>query len=315
MTNQNVEKVIIVGSGPAGYTAAIYTSRANLNPLCFEGYAFGGQLMLTTEVENFPGFPEGIQGPEMMPLFRKQAERFGTRFETVHVTKLDLKSNPKKVWFEDKEYLAQTVIIATGATAKYLGLPSETKFSGFGVSACATCDGAFFKNKKVIVVGGGDSAMEEANFLTRFADHVTIVHRKDTFRASKIMVDRAKNHPKISFMLDSAVEEVLGEEKPRKVVKGVKIKNLKTNQIIEMPIDGIFIAIGHQPNTELVKGQIDLDEKGYIKTKPGRTETNIPGVFAAGDVQDHYYRQAITAAGSGCQAAIEVERYLEALGV
>jgi thioredoxin reductase (NADPH) len=306
------ENLIIVGSGPAGYTAAIYASRANLRPLLIEGYQSGGLLMLTSDVENFPGFPEGIEGPELMSHFRKQAERFGTRFIQKDATKVDLKGDVKKVFIGNEVFEARTVILSTGAATKWMGIESEQKFLGKGVSSCATCDGAFFRDAGLIVVGGGDSAMEEANFLTRFAKHVTIVHRRDTLRASKIMQDRAKNNPKISFIWDTAVEEVLGNDSG---VTGVRLKNLKTKETNEMKCEGVFVAIGHEPNTGFLKGHVDLDEKGYI-VLPHRptTRTNVPGVFAAGDVQDVIYRQAVTAAASGCQAAIDAERYLETLG-
>jgi thioredoxin reductase (NADPH) len=306
------ENLIIVGSGPAGYTAAIYASRANLRPLLIEGYQSGGLLMLTSDVENFPGFPEGIEGPELMSHFRKQAERFGTRFIQKDATKVDLKGDVKKVYVGNEVFEARTVILSTGAATKWMGIESEQKFLGKGVSSCATCDGAFFRDAGLIVVGGGDSAMEEANFLTRFAKHVTIVHRRDTLRASKIMQDRAKNNPKISFIWDTAVEEVLGNDSG---VTGVRLQNLKTKETSEMKCEGVFVAIGHEPNTGFLKGHVDLDEKGYI-VLPHRptTRTNVPGVFAAGDVQDVIYRQAVTAAASGCQAAIDAERYLETLG-
>ncbi len=306
-----VENVVIIGSGPAGYTAALYTSRAALKPLLIEGYEVGGQLMLTSDVENYPGFPEGIMGPEMMPLFRKQAERFGTRFLTKNVTKVDFSKAPFKIYMDEEVVEARGVIIATGASAKWLGLESEKKLMAKGVSACATCDGAFFKGEKLIVVGGGDTAMEEANYLTRFASEVVVVHRRDTLRASKIMQDRAQNNPKISFIWNTGIDEILGENK----VEGVRLRNLETDKTEDMPCGGVFVAIGHQPNTGFLKGQINLDEQGYIKlAKLPTTATNIEGVFAAGDVHDKIYRQAVTAAGSGCQAAIDVERYLESLG-
>lgn len=303
------ENVIIIGSGPAGWTAAIYTARANLSPLLFEGADPGGQLMTTTEVENFPGFPSGIPGPDLMGEMRKQAERFGTRIVNQKVDEVDFKKSPLIVRAGGREYEAKTVIISTGAVAKRLGLPSEQALYGHGVSACATCDGFFFKNKKVIVVGGGDAALEEANFLTKFADSVTVVVRRDELKASKIMQDRAKKNQKIDFIWETTVEEILGVAEGH--VTGVKLRNLKTGEEKEMLIDGVFAAIGHEPSTAIFKGQIDLDEKGYVKTVPGGTATNIPGVFAAGDVADHKYRQAITAAGTGCMAAIDVEKFLE----
>ncbi len=304
----NIENIIIVGSGPAGLTSAIYTSRANLSPLMFEGEDAGGQLMTTTEVENFPGFPNGITGPELIEQMRKQAEKFGTRFISKHINKVDLSSRPFKVWAGNQEFRAQSLIISTGASAKYLGLPSEKKYMGKGVSACATCDGAFFRNLVVGVVGGGDTAMEEAQFLTRFASKVILIHRRHEFRASKIMSERVKNHPKIQIIWNSEVIEVMGDDR---VVKSAKVKNLTNGEIQNITMDGLFLAIGHTPNTAIFKGQIEVNEVGYIKTKPGSTFTNIPGVFAAGDVQDPHYRQAITAAGSGCAAAIDCERWLE----
>lgn len=311
MSANQVENLVIIGSGPAGYTAGIYASRANLNPLMIEGYQSGGLLMLTSDVENFPGFPEGIMGPEIMGHFRKQAERFGTRFIQKNATAVDFKSKPFKIFIDNEVVLAKTVIISTGAATKWLGIESESRLLGKGVSSCATCDGAFFRGAKLIVVGGGDSAMEEANFLTKFASEVTVVHRRDTFRASKIMIDRAHNNPKIKFILDSEVEEILGDE----AVKGVRLKNLKDGKTQEVPAEGVFVAIGHEPNTTFLKGHVELDPKGYVvlKKRP-TTTTNIPGVFAAGDVQDTIYRQAITAAASGCQAAIDAQHYLEGLG-
>jgi thioredoxin reductase (NADPH) len=305
---QKVEKVLIIGSGPAGLTAAIYTARALLEPLMIEGEEAGGQLMITTDVENYPGFPDAVTGPELMAHFRAQAARFGTRFITRNVSKVDFSERPFKVWVGQDLHLAETVIISTGASAKYLGLPSEKAFYSKGVSACATCDGAFFRNVEVAVVGGGDTAMEEANFLTRFASKVYIIHRRDSFRASKIMVDRALNNPKIEPIWDTAVEEILGD----KFVTGLRLKNLKTGDVTTKTIGGIFIAIGHKPNTELFKGMLETNETGYLITRPHSSYTSIAGVFAAGDVQDHIYRQAITAAGSGCMAAIDAERWLEA---
>ncbi len=302
--------VIIIGSGPAGLTAAIYTARANLKPLVIEGYAAGGQLMITTEVENFPGFKEGITGPDLIAELRAQAERFGTEFVTADVTNVELDGEIKKVWEDDTLYEASAVIIATGATANLLGLESESKLMGRGVSACATCDGFFFKDKKICVIGGGDSAMEEGTFLTKFASKVYIIHRRDEFRASKIMVERAEENPKIEFIMDSVPVEILGEER----VEGIKLENKKTGKVSDLKLDGVFIAIGHTPSTSLFKGKLDLDKKGYIVTSSDKTKisyTSVDGVFACGDVQDSSYRQAITAAGSGCQAALDCEKYLE----
>lgn len=300
--------VIIIGSGPAGWTAAIYAARANLSPVLFEGADPGGQLMTTTDVENFPGFPEGILGPDLMAKLRDQAKRFGTEIVSERVESVDFSSHPFRVTAKGTVYEARTVIISTGATARRIGLESEKQLYGHGVSACATCDGFFFRGKKVIVVGGGDSAMEEANFLTRFADRVTIVHRRDAFRASKIMQERALKNPKIDLIWNAEVKEFLGVDVGQ--VTAVKMRDTVTGETREMPIDGVFAAIGHEPNTQLFKGILDLDEKGYIDTKPGTTQTNIPGIFAAGDVQDAAYRQAITAAGTGCMAALEAERFL-----
>jgi thioredoxin reductase (NADPH) len=303
-----IENVIIIGSGPAGLTAAIYAARANLNPFMIEGEEVGGQLMTTTEVENYPGFAEGITGPELMDVTKKQAARFGTRFLSKNVTKVDLSSRPFQVWVGEQLFQAKALIVSTGASAKYMGLPSEKKFLGRGVSACATCDGAFFRNLNVCVVGGGDTAMEEANFLTRFAKKVWVIHRRDSFRASKIMADRVLKNPKIEVIWDSAIDEVLGTDKQ---VTAVRLVNLKTNQKTEMPMDGVFVAIGHKPNTEVFKGQLAMNEVGYLMTEGKSTYTSVQGVFAAGDVQDHVYRQAITAAGTGCMAAIDAERWLE----
>jgi len=308
----DIHDMIIIGSGPAGFTAAIYASRANLKPLLFEGLARGGQpggqLMLTTDVENYPGFPKGVLGPELMELFRQQAARFGTTLVQQDVTAVDLSKRPFKVTVDDKEHFAKTLIISTGASANWLGLPSEKALQGYGVSACATCDGFFFKGKEVVVVGGGDSAVEEATFLTKFASRVTLVHRRDALRASKIMQDRAQQNKKIDFIWDSEVIEI--KDPAQKKVTGVVMKNLKTGQVTEKKTDGVFMAIGHTPNSELFKGQLDLDPKGYIKVHDG-TLTSVRGVFACGDVQDFKYRQAVTAAGTGCMAALDAERWLE----
>ena len=303
------KKVIIIGSGPAGLTAAVYAARANLEPLVFEGSQPGGQLTITTDVENFPGFPDGIMGPELMDHMRKQAVRFGATCEYKTVTKTDFSNNPFKIWVNDDEYTADTIIISTGASARLLGLDSEKELMGYGVSACATCDGFFFKEKEVLVVGGGDSAAEEAIFLTKFASKVTIVHRRDEFRASKIMADRVLNNEKIDIMWNSAVEDIHGVKDTG--VTGVKVKDTISGDVRDVSCDGIFMAIGHVPNTNIFKGQIDLDEKGYITTQPDTTNTNVSGVFACGDVQDQVYRQAITAAGTGCMSAIDAERWLE----
>ncbi len=303
--------LIIIGSGPAGYTAAIYAARAELKPLLFEGQALGGQpggqLMLTTEVENFPGFPGGIQGPEMMEQFKKQAERFGTEILPKDVTSVDFSVRPFVVKSGDETYTANSVIITTGAQAKWLGVPGEKELQGRGVSACATCDGFFFKEKHVVVVGGGDSAMEEANFLTRFASKLTLLVRKDELKASKIMQDRVKANPKITLLFNSEVQEVIGDGTK---MTGLKILNNKTQEVSDLAADGLFIAIGHKPNTEIFAGQIEIDPVGYIVTKPQSTETSVEGVFAGGDVADHIYRQAVSAAGTGCMAALDAERYL-----
>ncbi len=302
-----MHKVVIIGSGPAGLTAALYCARANLSPLLVEGLQAGGQLTLTTDVENYPGFPEGIMGPKLMKDMREQAARFGTEFFSGDVTNVDLKNYPLKITIADKPVIeTESLIIATGATALMLNIDSEQRYLGNGVSTCATCDGAFFKGKHLVVVGGGDSAMEEGTFLTKFASTVTVVHRRDTLRASKIMQERAFKNPQVKFIWDSAVEEIYGDG----IVQGIKLRNLKTNTVLEHPCDGVFIAIGHTPNTSLFINQLEMDEQGYLLTHDG-TKTNISGVFAAGDVQDHVYRQAVTAAGSGCMAAIDVERFLE----
>ncbi len=309
--NKKVEEVIIIGSGPAGLTAATYTARARLNPLMIEGEEAGGQLMITSDVENYPGFEHGVTGPELISVMRKQAERFGTRFLTQNVTQVDFSARPYKVAVGKQEFLANTIIISTGASATWLGLPSEKQYMNRGVSACATCDGAFFKDVEVGVVGGGDTAMEEANFLTRFASKVYIIHRSENFRASKIMLERAQKNPKIEFVMNAVIEEIIGDGKS---VTAIKLKDTKTNTISEKKMQGVFIAIGHKPNTKIFKDILDMNEAGYLKTKPGTTFTNVPGVFAAGDVQDPYYRQAITAAGTGCMAALDAERWLEAQG-
>jgi thioredoxin reductase (NADPH) len=306
-------EVIIIGSGPAGLTAALYTGRANLETVVFEGNQPGGQLTITTEVENFPGFPGGVQGPEMMDILRKQAHKFGAKSIYEVIEKVDFSSRPFKMW-SDKgtEYTADSVIISTGATAKRLHGNGEDKYWGYGISACATCDGFFYRGLKVYVIGGGDSGMEEATFLTKFADSVTILHRRQEFRASKIMVERAKNNPKIDFMLDTVVDEFLGETENgiTKLTK-IRVKNTQTGETQELPADGVFYAIGHKPNSDIFKGQLDMDETGYLITEGKSMYTNIPGVFACGDIQDHTYRQAISAAGSGCSAAIDAERWLE----
>ena len=307
MSDSQVKDVIIVGSGPAGLTAAIYTARANLSPLVIEGEEAGGQLMTTNDVENFPGFPEGVTGPELMGLVRKQAERFGTQFITRNVTAVDLSKRPFAVTVGKEEYKANSLIISTGASAQYLGLENEKRLLGRGVSACATCDGAFFRNQNVCIIGGGDTAMEEATFLTRFATKVWVLHRRDSFRASKIMADRVLNHDKIEVLWNTELKDVLGEDS----VTGIKIFNNKTNETQDMPMDGVFLAIGHKPNTKLFEGQLEMDETGYLVTQAKNTYTSVEGVFACGDVQDHVYRQAITAAGTGCAAAIDCERWLE----
>ena len=305
-------KVIIIGSGPAGFTAALYTARANLSPLMFEGMQPGGQLTITTEVENYPGFEHGIQGPELMDIMRKQAQRFGAKSVYQEITEVDFSKRPFVLKSYDEVYTAVSVIVSTGASARLLGLESENKFMGYGVSACATCDGFFFKGLKILVVGGGDTAMEEANYLTKFASEVTIVHRRDEFRASKIMLDRAKRNPKIKFLMNKVIKEVVGkDENGRKSMTGVILRDTKDNSTSLIDADGLFMAIGHKPNTDLFKGILDMDETGYLKVKPGSTYTNVEGVFAAGDVADKTYRQAISAAGTGCMAAIDAERWLE----
>ena len=305
-----MRNVVIMGSGPAGLTAAIYAARANLSPLLIEGVQAGGQLALTTEVENYPGFHHAIMGPELIKEMRAQAERFGTEFLQGDVSAVNLKNSPITLTIEGERVIeTRTLIITSGASANMLGVEGERRLLGHGVSTCATCDGFFFRGKELMVVGGGDAAMEEATFLTKFATRVTVVHRRDQLRASKIMQDRARKNPKIGFIWNAAVEEILGNP----LVTGVRLRDLKTGAVTEKPCDGVFVAIGHSPNTKLFAGQLALDEKGYIRTHDG-THTNIPGVFAAGDVQDHVYRQAVTAAGSGCMAAIDCERYLESLG-
>ena len=303
-----MEKVIIIGSGPAGYTSAIYTARANLNPLMIAGEEIGGQLMLTTEVENYPGFADGITGPEMMDVLRKQAERFGTRIVPKKVTKVDFSARPYKVWIGEEMHETQSVIISTGATAKLLDIESEQTFWGRGISVCATCDGAFFRNVDVAVIGGGDTAMEEALFLTRFANKVYVVHRRDEFRASKIMSDRVKAHEKIEILWNKETLEYTGDQMG---LKGMKLKDTVNGEESEIKVEGCFVAIGHKPNTDIFGEQLEKNDTGYLVTKPDSTYTNVEGVFAAGDVQDHVYRQAITAAGSGCMAAIDCERWLE----
>ena len=306
MSDQNVRELIIVGGGPAGYTAALYAARADLEPLVIEGFQWGGQLMITSDVENYPGYADGVMGPEMMADFRRQAERFGAEFITDDVTKVDFSEQPLRVWVGSDEYRAKAVIVATGASARWLGIESEQQHKGRGVSACATCDAAFFRDKDVYVVGGGDSAFEEALFLTKFASRVHLVHRRDEFRASRIMVDRAEQNDKLDFVLSAVVEEIVGDVK----VEALRLRSTATGATWEVPADGLFVAIGHDPNTSLFVDQLDHDENGYLVTKPGSTETNIPGVFAVGDVQDHTYRQAITAAGSGCMGALDAERFL-----
>jgi len=306
----DVRDLIIIGGGPAGYTAALYAARANLNPLVIEGITFGGQLMITSDVENYPGFAEGIMGPQLMGEFRRQAEKFGAEFLADDVTRVDFSERPFRVWVGDDEYRAESVIVATGASARQLGLESERLLQGRGVSYCAVCDAAFFRDKEVVVVGGGDSAMEEAIFLTKFATKVTLIHRRNEFRASQIMIDRARANDKIEFVTPVVVEEALGAEEGK--LTGVRIRNLETDEISEIPADGLFVAIGHDPTTKLFVDQLDHDEAGYLVTQPGSTATNVEGVFAAGDVVDHVYRQAVTAAGMGSMAALDAERWLAA---
>ncbi len=301
------ERLVIVGSGPAGYTAALYAARANLNPLLFEGMQPGGQLTITSEVENFPGFPEGILGPELMEKMKKQAERFGTRFEGSEITRVDLSRRPFQLWSEDRLFTAEALIVATGASAKWLNMPSEKKYQGRGVSACATCDGFFFGGVEGAVVGGGDTAMEEATFLTKYATKVYVIHRRDELRASKIMQERSRKNPKIEIVLSAVIDEIVGDEK---AVTGVRLKSTKDGSVRQLPVKGVFMGIGHEPNTRIFKGQLDMNEVGYLTVKSPGTATSVPGVFAAGDVSDPSYRQAISAAGSGCMAAIDAERFL-----
>jgi thioredoxin reductase (NADPH) len=301
------ERLVIIGSGPAGYTAALYAARANLQPLLFEGTQPGGQLTITSEVENFPGFPEGILGPELMDKMRKQSERFGTRFEMGEVTRVDLSRRPFQLWQDDRLFAADTVIIATGASAKWLGIPSEKVYQGRGVSACATCDGFFFRGAEVAVVGGGDTAMEEASFLTKYATKVHVIHRRDELRASKIMQERIRKNPKIELVLSAVIDEILGDGKG---VTGVRLKSVKDGSMRVLPLKGVFMGIGHEPNTRIFRGQLAMNDVGYLAVKAPSTATSVPGVFAAGDVADPSYRQAISAAGSGCMAAIDAERYL-----
>jgi thioredoxin reductase (NADPH) len=304
----DIRNVIIIGGGPAGYTAALYAARADLNPLVIEGFAFGGQLMITSDVENYPGFEDGVLGPTLMQQFRAQAERFGAEYLTDDVTRVDFSERPFRVYVGDEEFLAETVIVATGATARQLGLRSEVAMQGKGVTYCAVCDAAFYREKEVIVVGGGDSAMEEALFLTKFASKVTVVHRREDFRASSIMLDRARASEKIDWVTNAVVDEVLGEQK----MTGVRLRDVRNDETWEIEADGLFVAIGHDPTTTLFLDWLDHDEAGYLVTQPGSTETNIPGIFAVGDVQDHVYRQAVTAAGSGCMGALDAERFLAA---
>jgi thioredoxin reductase (NADPH) len=304
-----MRNMVIIGSGPAGLTAAVYAARANLQPLLIEGKEPGGQLTLTTMVENYPGFADGIMGPQLMEEMRKQAQRFGTEIVNGFVYAVKLTEKPFRIYYGEEEILAKTVVISTGSSAKLIGIESEMQLMGHGVSTCATCDGFFYRGREIAVVGGGDSAMEEATFLTKFATKVSVIHRRDILRASKIMQDRARQNPKIHFIWNSVVEEVLGSRDAG--VQGLKLRDIKTQELSRLQVEGLFIAIGHNPNTEIFKGQIELDDRGYIQTRPDSTRTNIPGVFACGDVQDPVFRQAVTAAGSGCMAAIEAERWLE----
>ena len=311
MTDKTIHKTIIIGSGPAGLTAAIYAGRANLKPIVFEGNQPGGQLTITTDVENFPGFPDGVMGPEMMDLFRNQAKKFGAECFFKHVTKVDFSSKPFKVYVGDEEFLSETVILSTGASARMLGLEAEKDLMGYGISTCATCDGYFFKDKEIVVVGGGDSAMEEASFLTKFAKKVTIIHRREVFKASKIMLERARNNPKIDIMVNKSILDIRGNQKDG--VSSIILKDTIDGKETIFNCEGVFYGIGHIPNTDFLSMFLDVDENGYIITKADSTQTNIDGIFACGDVQDSHYRQAITAAGSGCMAAIDAEKFLENL--
>ena len=311
MTDKTIHKTIIIGSGPAGLTAAIYAARANLSPIVFEGNQPGGQLTITTDVENYPGFPDGILGPDMMDLFRKQAQKFGAECFYKHVSKVDFSNSPFKIYVQEEEYLAESVIISTGASARMLGLDAEKELMGYGISTCATCDGYFFKDKEIVVVGGGDSAMEEASFLTKFASKVSLIHRREEFRASKIMIDRVLDNPKIEIIKNAVVADIFGSQKDG--VSSILLKDTINGKERNFDCEGVFYGIGHKPNTDQFKGVINLNDQGYIVTDPGSTSTNVDGVFACGDVQDDHYRQAITAAGSGCMAAIDAEKYLEDL--